>query len=118
MKKLTVLLLVLLMISQTVIGASYSAYPLGDGRVEIIGTKNPDKETTLFIKSADGTKLIDLGQVGAGEDEFSKILFIKTPDENTYNIEIGAEVISVKNISPEKALEELEAHRQKNLKMC
>lgn len=109
MKKLTVLILVLLMISQSVLGASYSAYPLGDGRVEITGTKNPDKETTFLIKNNEGTKLIDLGQVGAGDEEFSKILFINTPDGNTYNVEIGAETISVKNVSPAQALSELEA---------
>ncbi len=109
MKKLSVLLLVLLMISQTALAASYSAYPLGDGRVEITGTKNADKETTFLIKSLDGTKLIDVGQVGTGEEEFSKILFIKTPDGNIYNVEIGEETVPVKNVSPAQALLELES---------
>lgn len=109
MKKLSVLLLVLLMISQTALAASYSAYPLGDGRVEITGTKDADNETTFLIKNNDGTKLIDVGQVGTGEDEFSKILFIKTPDGNIYNVEIGEETVPVKNVSPAQALTELEA---------
>ena len=109
MKKLIVLLLVLLMISQTALAASYSAYPLGDGRVEITGTKNADKETTFLIKNSAGTKLIDIGQVGMGEEEFSKILFIGSPDSSIYNVEIGNETVSVKNISSLQALAELEA---------
>ena len=107
MKKISVLLLVLLMISQSALAASYSAYPLGDGRVEIIGTKNADKETTFLIKNNEGTKIIDVGQVGAGEEEFSKILYISDPDNVTYNVEIGSETVQVKNVTPSGALSEL-----------
>ncbi len=109
MKKLSLLLLALLMISQTALCAPYSVYPLGDGRVEVTGTRNADNETTFLIKNIAGTSLLDVGQVGIGEDEFSKILFIGTPDGLTYNVEIGNETIQVKNISAADALAELEA---------
>ena len=107
MKKILISLLVLLMISQTALCATYTAYPLGDGGVEIIGPKNPDSETTLLIKNSSGTMLLDIGQVGAGEDEFSKILYISSPDNATYTVEIGNETVEVKNVTPSTALDEL-----------
>lgn len=107
MKKILISLLVLLMISQTALCAAYTAYPLGDGRVEVVGSKNPDSETTFIIKDLTGTKLVDVGQVGAGGDEFSKILYISDPDNSTYNVEIGSSVVQVKNVTPSVALSEL-----------
>jgi len=107
MKKLLTLLLSVSLIAQPVF-ASYMAYPMGDGSVEVTGMKDPDKETTFLIKNISGTDIVDLGQVGAGDDEFSKILYIGEPDNLTYNVEIGSETVKVKNVSAQTALAELE----------
>ena len=108
MKKLLTLLLSVTMLTQPVF-AAYMAYPMGDGSVEVTGVKNPDKETTFLIKNASGTDIVDLGQVGMGDEEFSKILYIGEPDGLTYNVEVGDEILQVKNVSAQTALAELEA---------
>jgi len=100
MKKTLILLLALLMISQSALCA-YNAYPCGNGWVEVTGIKKPNAETTLLIMDSAGASVLDVGQVGKGDDVFSKKLWIGAPDGLTYNVEIGTETVEVINISAE-----------------
>ncbi|MBR5505742.1 MAG: S-layer homology domain-containing protein [Clostridia bacterium] len=109
MKKILVLVLSLMLICQTALCAGYKAYPTGDGHVVVTGTKNAKFETTFLIKDSTLSKLIDVGQVGMGSDDFSKTLYISSADDLIYTIEIGSESVQVKNVLPSTALAELNA---------
>lgn len=106
MKKLSLLLLVLLLVSQSVFGAAYTALPYGDGRVEVSGTKNADYETTFFV--ADSLGIIkEVSQLGEGEGEFTKTLNLGAADDKTYIIYVGNQPLEFENIKAVTALERL-----------
>lgn len=109
MKKTLVLLLALVMISQTALCAPYAAFPHGDGSIGITGTKNPDTETTFLITDGNGV-ILDVAQVGAGEGDFDITMYVTdSPDNLSYTIDIGSHEIEFTNADEIQALADLNA---------
>ena len=82
MKKALLLLFSLIMLLQTplALATEYKIYPLGDGRVEIVGHKDENKPITVLIFSSDGdADFKNVGQIPMGSGEFSRKFFIASP---------------------------------------
>lgn len=110
MKKPLIFLLVLMLLCQTSFAAGIGIYPLGNGKVEIAGEKNPSAETTVMLFDGSTGEIIGITQVGAGEGEFSEVLNItESPDGANYVIRVNGEDKTVKNVAPAGAVAELQA---------
>lgn len=111
-KKLLVLLLTFCLISQCALGAgaAFEVYPLGDGSIEITGQKDSVKETTIMAFDNTSNTLLGAAQIGTGDDEYSVILYIGSPNGDTYAVRVnGGDIYYVKNVSASDAIVELEA---------
>jgi len=109
MRKPLIFLLVLMLLCQSVFAAGIGIYPLGDGRVEISGEKNPEAETTVVLFDESTGEIIGITQVGAGEGEFSEVLNISdSPDGAEYVVRIDGEDSVIKNIAGPDAVSELQ----------
>lgn len=107
MKKLITMLLAALLVSQSVLAASYTALPYGDGRVEVSGTKNADYETTFFVADSSAGIIKEVSQLGEGEGEFTKTLNLGVADDKPYIIYVGNQALEFENIKAVTALQRL-----------